>query len=141
MKEILQQWGTIIAVLGLIGIEISPIKINPLGWLFRALGKAFNRDLIEKVDIISAKVNKIEKDNDFKEISDIKNNLSNYHVLLGTVGLDENQYRRCFELEQKYKEFKDKYKGEVNGHMDTMIEAIHENYKKGNIRRIDLQNK
>lgn len=141
MKDFIQHWGTIIAFLSLVGIEISPIKINPLGWLFNALGKAFNRDLIQKVDGLSDKVNKIEKNNDFKEISDIKNNLSNYHILLATVGLDENQYRRCFELEKKYNDFKEKYPGEVNGHMEALIEAIHENYVKGNIIKIDIENR
>ena len=128
MKEFIQQWGLIITFLGLLGIEISPIKVNPLRWLFKALGKALNCELIEK-------------DGDFKDLLNIKNNLSNYHVMLSTTGLDENQYRRCFELEEKYKEYKEKYPGEVNGHMDALLEAIHHNYKKGNILKVDLQNK
>lgn len=141
MKEFIQNWGLLITFLGLLGIEISPIKVNPLRWLFKALGKALNCELIDKVDNLTEKVNKIEKDGDFKDLLNIKNNLSNYHVMLSTTGLDENQYRRCFELEEKYKEYKDKYPGEVNGHMDALLEAIHHNYKKGNILKVDLQNK
>lgn len=139
MKEFIHQWGTLITFLGLLGIEISPIKVNPLKWLFRALGKALNGDLSEKIENLTVKVNKIEKDNDFKDIQKIKNDISNYHMLMLNTGLDENQYRRCFELEGKYKEYKEKYSGEVNGHMDAMFETIHTNYNKGKI--INLQNK
>ena len=139
MKEFIQQWGAIITFLGLLGIEISPIKINPLKWLGKVIGNLLNSDLTDKVDAITIKVNKLERNNDFKDLLDIKNNLSNYHVMLATTGLDENQYRRCFELEQKYCEYKKKYPGEVNGHMDALLEAIHDNYRKGNILQVNLQ--
>ena len=138
MEEFIKQWGVLITFLGLLGIEISPIKINPLKWLFRAIGSLLNGELINKIDTLSEKVNKLERHNDFKDLLDIKNNLSNYHVMLATAGLDENQYRRCFELEEQYNYYKNKYPGEVNGHMDALLEAIHENYRKGKI--LDLKN-
>lgn len=148
MKEFMQQWGSLIAFLGLIGIEISPIKINPIKWFGKVIGKLLNGELIDKVNEntnkvmeLSTKVNKLEKDSDFKDLRDIKTSLSTFHVMMATTGLDENQYRRCFELEQKYQEYKNKYPGEVNGHMDALLEAIHHNYKKGNILKVDLQNK
>ena len=139
MEEFIKQWGILITFLGLLGIEISPIKVNPLRWLFRAIGNLLNGELIHKIDTLSEKVNKLERHNDFKDLLDIKNNLSNYHVMLATTGLDENQYRRCFELEEKYNYYKDKYPGEVNGHMDALLEAIHESYRKGKI--LDLKNR
>ena len=141
MEEFIKEWGALITFLGLLGIEISPIKVNPLKWLFRAIGKLLNGELIHKIDILSDKVNKLERHNDFKDLLDIKNNLSNYHVMLATTGLDENQYRRCFELEEKYHYYKNKYPGEVNGHMEAVLEAIHESYKKGNILKVSLQEK
>lgn len=139
MQEFIQQWGALLAFLGLLGIEISPIKINPLRWLFRAIGGLLNGELIHKIDTLSEKVNKLERHNDFKDLLDIKNTLSNYHVMLATTGLDENQYRRCFELEEKYNYYKNKYPGEVNGHMDALLGAIHDSYKKGKI--LDLNPK
>ncbi len=138
MKDFIQHWGLVITFLGLLGIEISPIKINPLKWLGKTVGNLINGELANKIDELSEKVNTLEKNNDFKDLRDIKNNLSNYHVILATSGLDENQYRRCFELEEKYIYYKNKYPGEVNGHMDALLEAIHENYKRGNVIKVDL---
>ena len=139
MQEFIQQWGALLAFLGLLGIEISPIKINPIRWLFRTIGGLLNGELIHKIDTLSEKVNKLERHNDFKDLLDIKNTLSNYHVMLATTGLDENQYRRCFELEEKYNYYKNIYPGEVNGHMEALLEAIHDSYKKGKI--LDLNPK
>lgn len=135
----IEKWGLFITFLGLLGIEISPIKINPIKWIFNNIGKLINKEITDKVDRLTEKVNKLEKDNDFNDLLSIKNNLSNYHVMMATTGLDENQYRRCFELEQKYKEYKCKYPGEVNGHMDALLEAIHHNYRQGNILQVDLK--
>lgn len=148
MEEFIQDWGVFIAFLGLLGIEISPIKISPLKligkllkWLMRLIGRLLHSDLIDRIDLLTTKVNKLERDADFKDLVDIKSSLSNYHVLLATTGLDENQYRRCFEMEQRYRKYKEKYPGEVNGHMDALLDTIHHNYKKGNILKVDLQNK
>lgn len=139
MKDIIQHWGLVITFLGLLGIEISPIKVNPLKWLGKVVGNLLNGDLVNKIDDLTDKVNKIEKDADFKNILDIKNNLSNYHVMLQTMGLDENQFRRCFELEEKYNFYKNKYPGEVNGHMDALLESIHTHYKNDDILKSSLQ--
>lgn len=139
MKDIIQHWGLVITFLGLLGIEISPIKVNPLKWLGKVVGNLLNGDLVAKIDDLANKVNKMEKDADFKNILDIKNNLSNYHVMLQTMGLDENQFRRCFELEEKYNFYKNKYPGEVNGHMDALLESIHTHYKNDDILKSSLQ--
>lgn len=139
MKDIIQDWGLVITFLGLLGIEISPIKVNPLKWLGKVVGNLLNGDLVAKIDDLANKVNKMEKDADFKNILDIKNNLSNYHVMLQTMGLDENQFRRCFELEEKYNFYKNKYPGEVNGHMDALLESIHTHYKNDDILKSSLQ--
>jgi hypothetical protein len=138
MNEFIEFIKPIVGILASVGviIEISPIKISPLKIIGGWIGDVVNHNMIEKIDRLADKVNVLEKSTDFKDIYDIKNTLSNYHVMLATVGLDENQYRRCFELEDKYKAYKQKYPGEVNGHMEAMLETIHENYNKGNILNI-----
>lgn len=137
ITQFLKNWASLIAVLGLLGIEIAPIKINPIRWCLRKIGNLFNSDLKEQVSNLSNKVNTIEESQDFTDIFSIKQHITNYHALLINSGLDENQYRRCFELEAKYKKYKEKYKERVNGHMDAMFEAIHNNYVKGNILRLE----
>lgn len=137
----LKDWATLIAVLGLLGIEIAPIKINPISWLFRKIGNLLNRDIKEEVDKLTNKVDKIEESQDFADIFNIKQRVTNYHALLVSNGLDENQYRRCFELETKYRFYQKKYPGKVNGHMDAMFTAIHTNYVDGNIILKEDENK
>lgn len=134
MMEYIKEYGALVAALGLIGIEISPIKINPIRWCLRHLGNLLNQDIKKEVDKLSIKVDKLEENQDFIDISNIRQSVTNYHALLISSGLDENQYRRCFELETKYKYYKEKYKERVNGHLEAMFDSIHANYLKGNIK-------
>lgn len=129
----IKEWGAIVGFLGLIGIEIIPIKINPIRWIFRHIGKMLNQDIKKEVNKLSDKVDKLEETQDFTDIFNIKQTITTYHALLLNSGLDNNQYRRCFELETKYRFYQEKYPGRVNGHLDAMLESIHANYLKGNI--------
>ena len=140
ISHFLKDWATLIAVLGLLGIEIAPIKVNPLSWVLRKLGNLLNKDIKEEVTKLSDKVDRIEESQDFADMFSIKQRITNYHALLVNSGLDENQYRRCFELETKYRTYQKKYPGRVNGHMDAMFESIHTNYLDGNIVLEDDKN-
>ena len=133
MMAYIKEYAALIGILGLIGIEIAPIKINPLTWILSRVGKLLNQDIKKEVNKLSDKVDKLEENQDFTDIFNIKQSITTYHALLMNSGLDNNQYRRCFELETKYKEYKNKYPGRVNGHLDAMFEVIHANYLKGNI--------
>lgn len=55
--------GWIAAVLlgGSTLIQISPIKLNPWSWVAKKIGKAVNGELIEKVETLDTKVDKLEK--------------------------------------------------------------------------------
>ena len=133
----LKEWGVIVSLLGIIGIEIVPIKISPIRWLFRKIGNLLNQDIKKEVKKLADKVDKLEENQDFSDIFNIKQRVTNYHALLLSSGLDSNQYRRCFELETKYRAYQDKYPGRVNGHLDAMFEVIHANYIKGNVILIE----
>lgn len=47
-----------VAVLATV-VQVSPIKIDPWTWLFRALGRALNHDTNEKVDKLSKDVSSL----------------------------------------------------------------------------------
>ena len=53
-----------IIILLMTAIQISPIRINPWSYLANKLGKAFNKELIEKVDNISKEVDKLKNKSD-----------------------------------------------------------------------------
>ena len=61
IAHFLKDWATLIAVLGLLGIEIAPIKINPIRWTLRKIGNLLNHDIREEVDKIATKVDKLEE--------------------------------------------------------------------------------
>lgn len=140
ITHFLKEWAGLIAALGLLGIEIAPIKINPISWVLRKIGNLLNYDIRKEVNSLTTKVDKIEENQDFADVFNIKQRITNYHALLLNSGLDENQYRRCFELETKYRFYQKKYPGRVNGHMDAMLESIHNNYLKGNIVLMEEEN-
>ena len=144
MKEvilmILEKYSWLIGILAIIGVEISPIKVNPIKWifklitsLFRAINNAIHKDINDKLDYIMEELKKMKHDEDMKDVMEIKNKLINYKVLLQETGLDEGQYDRCFELIEKYEFYHNKYQGEVNGHMESTIKYIKNQYENGNV--------
>ena len=60
------------ALLALLGgatlIQIAPIKINPWSWLARNLGRAINGDVIDKVEKLEARLDKMEKADEEREV-------------------------------------------------------------------------
>jgi len=144
MKEmlvvILEKYSWIIGILAILGIEISPIKINPIKWVWKLIinflgfiNNAIHKDIKEKLDYIMVELKKMKHDDDMKDVMEIKNKLISYKVMLQKSGLNEGQYDRCFELIDKYEFYHNKYKGEVNGHMDSTIKYIKTQYESGNV--------
>lgn len=61
LQEVLTGGGGI-AVILLALIEFSPIKINPLGSIAKAIGRAINQDVLEKVSSLEEKVDNLKHD-------------------------------------------------------------------------------
>ena len=148
MKEtlvmILGKYSWLIGILAILGVEISPIKVSPIKWIFKLITRSFgvinnaiHKDINDKLDYIMKELKKMKHDDDMKDVMEIKNKLINYKYMLQTHGLNEGQYDRCFELIDKYDYYHSKYKGEVNGHMDSTIKYIKTQYENGNV----VQNK
>lgn len=43
-------------------VQVAPIKINPWSFLARAIGRAINREVIEKVDNLKNDIDKVKRD-------------------------------------------------------------------------------
>lgn len=69
-------YGGGLAVILMTLIQITPIKLNPWSWLGRAIGRAINGELIEKVDKLAKDVQSI-KEEDAEEWA----TLSRTHIL------------------------------------------------------------
>lgn len=99
LNKILEQYGVMISLLTLIGIEISPIKFNPFTLLGSICGNLLGiKDLKEKIEKVEKKVDENERDRIRYEILQFSGSLRN--------GLErtENDYTHIEELYEKYKE-------------------------------------
>lgn len=54
--------GGMILLLAMTLVEVSPVKVNPLGWLAKKIGRAINGEIIGKVDILDKEVRAIRED-------------------------------------------------------------------------------
>lgn len=94
--------ASILAILGIV-VEITPIRINPLSYLFKKIGRAINSDLNEEVKELSNKLNVLDeyaKENHKKEL---RIQISNFASDLrhGAVK-SESQFIAIIELCDEY---------------------------------------
>lgn len=65
-KEHSNWWIAILICLSFL-VEITPIKINPVSWIAKKLGRAFNGEVMKEIGTIKTEVSGIKKD-----VSDIR---------------------------------------------------------------------
>ena len=54
-------WQTVGLIVGsTFVIQISPIKLNPWGWVLKQIGKIINEDLSNKIDEMSKKIDEVD---------------------------------------------------------------------------------
>ena len=97
IREWLVNYGALIGFLAMIGIQISPIKINPFTWLGKICGKLLGIDDINnKISNLETKVDENERDRIRYEILQFAGSLRN--------GLKRtpNDYQHIEELYEKY---------------------------------------
>lgn len=114
IQKIVEQYGVLLGVLAMIGIEIAPIKINPLSWVGKILGKFLGiEDLSKKISKVDEKVDENEKDRIRYEILQFSGSLRN------GLKRTENDYTHIEELYQKYHE-----KLKANSYITSEMEYI-----------------
>lgn len=97
IQKIIEQYGVLLGVLAMIGIEISPIKINPFTWLGKICGKLLGIETLSKqIKKVDEKVDINERDRIRYEILQFSGSLRN-----GLTRTD-NDYTHIEELYDKY---------------------------------------
>ena len=97
--NILANYQIVLTILALIGIEISPIKFNPISYLGKICGKLLGIEKLgEKIDRVNNKVDENERDRIRYEILQFSGSLRN------GIERTENDYTHIEELYQKYHE-------------------------------------
>lgn len=71
ISELLAEYGAaggicLVVILSL--VEISPIKINPWSKLFRSLGKALNKDMLDEINALKTEVSDLK--DEIKKVDD-----------------------------------------------------------------------
>ena len=69
LKSLLNDGGfwTAVIIIMLTLIEVTPIKINPLSWIAKKIGQAFNGDVMKEIGNLNTEVQGIKQD-----VSDIR---------------------------------------------------------------------
>ena len=60
VKDILE-WGGGGLIVLLTIIQITPIKINPWSWLAGIIGRAINKDVMDKINVLDEKIDTLDK--------------------------------------------------------------------------------
>ena len=103
-NEILEQYGTLIGFLALIGIELSPIKFNPFSLLGKICGKLLGiNELNKKIKEVEKKVDKTIEETNKNELDRIRYEILQFSgSLRNGLQRTENDYQHIEEIFEKY---------------------------------------
>jgi hypothetical protein len=98
LEILLEKYTWLLGVLALIGIEVSPIKLNPIKWLGKCLSKWLG------ISQLNDKINKLEKEVDANEIDRIKYEILQFSgSLRNGLKRSETDYMHIEAIFTKYK--------------------------------------
>lgn len=95
-------------------IQIAPIKLNPWSWIGRAIGRAINGEVLEKVEALTRDVerNKLDDDEQWASLSrthilrfgdEILHNVSHSKEHFDQILLDISKYEKYCEAHPLYR--------------------------------------
>ena len=97
IQKIIEQYGVFLGILAMVGIEISPIKVNPFTWIGKVCGRLLGiQELNKKITKVDEKVDINERDRIRYEILQFSGSLRN------GLTRTENDYTHIEELYDKY---------------------------------------
>ena len=127
--DILDKYKLIIGFLAIVGIEISPIKVNPISWF----GNLLHADLNKKIQGIEKEIGDIKIQQDMSDLGDVRNRiLSMYrikregmHLTRDDISSVRHDYDRYMYLKEKYKYItNDGKRTKINGEIDEAIKNL-----------------
>lgn len=105
MEELIswiKDFGSMAAMLSVF-IEISPIKVNPLSYLFKKFGKAINSDVNFKIDKLTTEINMLKSTAEENRKKELKIHISNFASdLRHNIVKSESQFIAIIELCDEY---------------------------------------
>ena len=105
MEEIItyiKDFGSIAAILSIF-VEVCPIKVNPISYLFKKFGKAINADVNSKVDKLTDEVSNLKSTTEENRRKELKIHISNFASdLRHGIRKSESQFIAIIELCDEY---------------------------------------
>ena len=115
LYELIKAIRIIVDFLAVFGItfEVLPIKFSPLRWLGNRLNKSTN----ERIDKIQKQVDRMEYENDMRDLRNVKSRIHQYGQSIRKVEeLTEEMIKSAFDDLDVYDFYKDKCKYmDING--------------------------
>ena len=134
MKEILIIWeqlkdyAPLIAILGLF-IEITPIKISPLTWIFSWMGKIITKDIGQELKGVKNDIKELGYRVDENEIDRLRNQILSFsNSCRNGTSHYKDEFQHIIECNKKYHNIIDRL-GKTNGILDLEYANIEKKYQ------------
>lgn len=112
-------------------IQISPIKLDPWTWLARWIGRAINGELIEKVDKMEKKIEKMDQEEHLQRAKDARTRVLRFgDELLHDVHHTKEHFDDVLRDITYYENYCDEHPNFENDQMHITADYIKETYHK-----------
>ena len=129
IEWVLDHWASVTAVICML-VEITPIKINPLGALLKWIGKAINGEVIQRMTGVEKRLDEQRRSIDENEMDRIRWEIFDFaNECRNNVRHTKDEFHHIIALNSKYHALLDKY-DEENGVFDAEYKYILELYEK-----------
>ena len=131
------QWALALAALATL-IEITPIKLDPWTALFRAIGKAMNKDIADKLDQQAKDVESLHTQTqnitdrlEQKDAEDARNHILRFgDEIKNKVRHSEEYFNQILDDITKYEQYCETHKEFKNARTVATVKIINEVYQK-----------
>ena len=127
--EFLNNYKFFIGLLAIIGVEVAPIKIQPLTWF----GNLLNSSLRKDKNTIKKEINELKYQQDMRDLGTVRNRIlsmnrikrEGMHLTKDDLSSIRHDYDRYMYLKEKYKYItNDGKKTKINGEIDLAIKNL-----------------
>lgn len=111
-------------------VEFVPIKISPISWVLKWIGKQINQDIKEQLQELQNKVDTLEMQEVQNEVDQIRNEILKFgKSCRNKEKHTQKQFEQIIYLYKKYEDLVEKYKID-NGVLEIEYDYILEIYKR-----------
>lgn len=112
-------------------VQVSPIKVNPWSWLGKAIGRAINGELMEKVDKLEQDIKQIDHDAGERNAKAARARVLRFgDELIHDVRHSKEHFDDILQDITEYEKYCDEHPEFENDRMQLTAQKIKDTYKK-----------